>query len=479
MQIPFVGQSYNSRDDKQETINFYPEVNTARKVAVMLGTPGLRLFASLGDEPMRGMHIMSIDESKLFVVVGKHFYRVAADDSSTLIGDIGTSQGLVSMADNGIEILIVDGSASGWLYTKATDSLAQIASPDFPGAKTCVFIDGYFIIDMIDDPIDARQGQRLMQSGLYDGTAWNPLDVAEAEGDPDPVVAISSNRKELWIHGRLSTEIWYDAANPVGFSFSRMQGGIVEYGLSAKWSRANVLGTSYGLARTDKGERAVVAVTGYSPNIVSSPGINYHIGQIPNINDAEAFCYTQEGHSFYVITFPSGDITFVYDASTGMWHRRKSYGMGRWRARGYAFYQGKHLVGDFQNGNIYQLDMDYYTENGDPIERVRVAPEMIDEKDDYRNIFVHEIQLNMNLGVGTEDMGQGYNPQAGMETSYDNGKTWKAKHLQPLMKQGEFKSRIMWHRWGKARRRLFRLTISDPVQVVIKGAWVDAKMGIS
>ena len=464
MNIDFCGEAYVSRDTNQETINLYPEINTKKKVEVLVNTPGMDKVASISLNPVRGLHIVSKNESFLYGVFGNEFYSIDVGYYAKKLGTLQSSEGLVDIKDNGSQIIIVDGLNIGYLYTISSGEFVQIN-----GGDSAAFIDGYFIVN-------ENNSQVVRSSGLYDGKTWNALDRASAEGDPDNIVRVSSKRTELWLHGTLSTEIWYDAGIQVGFPFQRMAGAVIEFGLSAKWSLVHASTSHYQLARTDKGERIFIEVSNYNPTIISHPGINYEIGKLENISDAESFAYTQEGHTFYVTTFPSGDITFVYDISTGRWHRRQSYGMGRWQARCYAFFQGKHIVGSFKNGNLYSLSMDTYSEDSEPLVKVRTARELIDYKEDYKNIFVNEIQLDMQLGLGNDKV---EDPVAVMQTSRDNGKTWGPEHIQPLMKSGKFRSRIMWHRWGKARRRLFKLIIADPVKVVIRGAWIDAQKGIN
>lgn len=466
MQLPIVGEAYSSRDDKQDTVNMYPEVNPTKQVEVLLGCPGKVLFSDNGAAPCRGLHIVSKNETRLYSVHGRKVWSNYNNGYSEVIGEIGTDEGLVSIADNGFEVVICDGSPVGYIYDIAGKTFNRISG--FPGGQAIVFIDGYFITVTPDS-------QRLWSSGLYDGNTWNALDVAEAEGDPDNISSISTNHKELFIHGILSSEIWANAGYATGFPFARMQGGIVEYGLAAKNSVVRINNNIYMMARTDKGERVIIQISGYQPSIISTPGINYLLSLVPNTADFEAIAYTQEGHSFIVFSSTVGDLTIVFDTSTGKWHRRKSFGMGRWRSRCYAFFNNKHIVGDIQNGKLYELRMDKYSDDGDTIERIRIAQEIIDKEDNDR-IFIHELQLDMELGLGNDEV---TNPVAVLQTSKDNGKTWGPDHVQPLMKKGEFRRRLMWHRLGMGRRRLFKLTITDPVSVVIRGAWITAEKGKS
>ena len=68
---------------------------------------------------------------------------------------------------------------------------------------------------------------------------------------------------------------------------------------------------------------------------------------------------------------PDNNETLVYDAAIQdndlAWSIRETYGLGRDRASCYAFAFGKHLVGDFVSGVLYELDENTHTDAGLPI----------------------------------------------------------------------------------------------------------------
>ena len=79
---------------------------------------------------------------------------------------------------------------------------------------------------------------------------------------------------------------------------------------------------------------------------------------------------------------------------------RETYGLGRDRASCYAFAFGKHLVGDFVSGVIYELDEDTHKMGRDY--RLRgVEPQSFIS--DYKRVKHKEVVLNFQTGVGLED----------------------------------------------------------------------------
>ena len=118
---------------------------------------------------------------------------------------------------------------------------------------------------------------------------------------------------------------------------------------------------------------------GYQPVKVSTNSIDHMIENLPNIQDAVGLCYTQEGHDFYMISFPTGNKTYCYDISTTEWHERAYWNapagkFERFLGNKAAVFNGVPYVADYRNGNIYSLDLNVYTDNGQIVRRVRTGP---------------------------------------------------------------------------------------------------------
>jgi hypothetical protein len=455
------------------------------------GTEGLEDFATVSGNPVRGLYVMSKDETRLYVVAGGKFYRIATDGTVTEKGSLLTSQGIVGMADNGLQIIIVDGPY-GYIYTKATDTFAQITDVDFPGGSAVAFKDGYFITV---DP-DTQIGRTC---GLYDGTAWDALDFASAEGDPDPLVSVDASDENVWFYGKVTTEIFYNAALE-GFPFQRRGGGVLNFGLAAKNSLAQNDQARFFLARTTapQGERVVVMVRDFTPTIISPRGLNEEIAKFANTLDAEGFAYMREGHSFYCITFPSANRSFVYDASEQKWHERSSTvseAEVRWRARCYAYFNGFHMVGDYSTGKIYKLNTGAYSEAGASHKRRFITPKA-EDRDNGKRIGVSSVQVPMAVGVGQAVVGSyetfpadgsysadgsisaggdpvmlstAENPMVSLRISHDECKTWVKDRMAAIGKIGEYKKRVRFLALGSDYKWNVELSVSDPVEVKFKG----------
>ena len=468
MQIPFTGGAYTGRStnaNAQQCINLFPVVDKigAKDEVVLYGTPGTKLFSTLvagEDYSVRCMHVLG---NYLYAVYGSTVYKVIANGTVTDLGDISTSTGAVFMADNGTEIIIVDGTDSGYLITAG--ALAVIADTDFPVATSVTFQDGYFII--------TSENGTYYISALYDGTSWDALDFASAEAAPDDALRVISNSNDLWIFGDKTVEVFYDSGN-ASFPFTRISGAVIDIGLAAVDSALKIDGTLYWLSTNGK----VVRNYGYQIQTISTSHIEYQISAYDTITDAKAFTYTIAGHVFYVLIFPSADQTWIYDITTGFWHEWQSYSTldilipwGRGRPNACVTFDKKQIVGDYQYGRLYELDMETYTDNLNEIRRIRTSQVTNKER---LSIIWHRLEIDFETGVGL-DVGviPGEDPKAMLQWSDDGGYTWSNEHWADFGKIGKYETRVVWRRMGKSRNRVLKLQISDPVKITILGAYAE------
>ena len=398
--FPFVGPAYRVRSsnfDASRSVNLYPELSmsgTSKSVAALYGTPGLRRLVTLPQGGIRGL--LRFSDDRLLVVAGSKLYTVNAAWAWEHIGDVDGLQTPVSMASNGQDVMIVTGP-NGYVYRPADGTFTQIVDSDFSGADVVYFLDGYFVLNK------PSTGQFYITE-LY-GTDIDGLDFATAEGAPDNIVTLIVDHRELWLFGEVSTEIWFNSGAS-DFPFERNQGAYLEVGCAAKYSPAKMANVVYWLGNDAAGQGVVYRAQGYQPQRVSDFGVEYAIGKMARVDDAIGYAYQQEGHFFYVLTFPTAGQTWVYDASSQMWHERAyrtpSGAMARHRANCHAMFNNTHVVGDWQDGRLYALDLDTYTDDGDPIVRIRTCPHL---SNDLKLQYFNALQVDMETGVGIPGQG--------------------------------------------------------------------------
>lgn len=446
----------------QRHLNLYAEIvkEKEKSKVVFYGTPGLDLFTDdLGDTPIRGWIVAG---NVFFLVHLNKLYECNNAATLTLRGTLSTSVGKVSLAYDGSVVLIVDGTA-GYTYTVASTTFATISDVDFPnGAKTCDWLDGYFIVD--DGDADTFYISPT-------GTGWDALDFATAESNPDGLVRVFSDNGEVILGGAKTVEFWGNTGG-ADFPFSPIKGSTVEYGLVARWSLCKFnSGIAALLTPASTGQCQVMFIRGYVPEPISTPELDYIINNYSNVADAVAFSYLLGGHPMLQIDFPSANASWLYDATSGLWSPLES-GLAGNRHRGelQLSFVNRTLISDYENGYIYKLAPNTYTDNGAAIPRELVSRHVFHDND---RVVIDELYLDMETGVGIPT-GQGSDPVAMLQIAKD-GRTWGAVISAKLGAMGEYFKRVVWRRLGEARDWTFKVRITDPVKVVFTYGAIKAR----
>ncbi len=471
----FIGPSYTLRSvnvDAQRTVNLYPEIDELgtgkeREVASLISRPGLTKLAMAGTGPWRGLFWASV--GRTFGVSGAGFYEVTTPSAPSLLGTLTTGSGTVGMADNGIDLLLVDG-AKGYHFTFATNTFAQITDPEFPpGANVAQFLDQYLLVN---EPGTGR----FWFSALSDATSWDGLDFGTAEGNPDNLATLLVDHRELILIGDRSVEVFWNSGD-ANSPFQRIQGRTIEEGGIAGTVQ-KLDNTVFYVSVNDRGNAIVKRLQGEVSQRISNHGVEWAIGQYGDISAATSYTYELRGHGFYCLNFPSADRTWVFDAATGLWHEETytptdGNPMQRSRPQCHAFDGTRHLVGDYVNGNLYQMDDSVYTDDGAAITRLRTAPHL---SNGGGRVFHHRFQLDMEAGTGLAT-GQGSDPKVMLRWSSDGGHSWSNERTASMGKQGEYKQRAIWNRLGSDRDRIYEVKSTEPIKQVWISAFLETEAG--
>ena len=543
-QVALTDGTYEARSviaSAQRCVNLYPEVNQLNKtmyypqqmtntVITHYLTPGLTKLGSVGNGPIRGLYQAS--NGNVYCVSGKDVYFLHDDYGHTLLGSIGFLTTPVSMADNGTTLVLVDGTSSGYTINIQSNALASIVDTSFYGSARVDFIDTYFVFSKPKTAIVYSTTSNVV-------TPFDPLYFAAKTAKPDHMVAAVVMHDEMWLIGEQTTEVWY-VSGGADFPFSKVPGAFIQHGCMAANSIAVQNLQVYWLSQNPQGERVVLCGEGYAVTRVSTHAIEADIAKYATASDAIGFIYQQEGHQFYVLIFPSADKTWVYDTQTDLWHERMYLKNGeehRVRANCCVTWNGQNVVGDWENGNFYVLDPNAYTDDGQPIGRIRGFPTLQNEtKRVSYTCFVADMEPAGSLDAGPVQPqyqldGSGnpvltfengveiltteandkieaenfgilrdivLNPEEtgkyarywpitnqtalnalpdgvpiGLRWSDTGGQSWSDVVYQTLGFAGEYQTNMQWTRLGMGRRRVFELSWSAPVKTALNGAYID------
>jgi hypothetical protein len=350
--------------------------------------------------------------------------------------------------------------ALNWTVIPSTDGA-------FEGGSSVDIVDNYFVYN---DPNTQQFAATDILSPIT-----NPLSFGSKDGAPDDLVSLIVDHREIYLLGEQSSEVWVDVGSQP-FPFQRIPGTSTQHGIVAKNSMARVGNSFAYVSRNIRGQGMIVQMNGYSPQRISTHAVeNTLVNQY--IDDAIAWTYQLEGHECYVVTFPTINLTWVYDVTTNMWHKwlytNNLNQYERHRGNCCAVFQGKVLVGDYENGQIYELDPNNYTDNGQKVRRLRRCPHIVT---DLQRQFFDELQIQFQPGVGLQ-AGVGQTPQAMLRWSNDGGSTWSNEYWVSIGKVGRYLNRAVWRRLGWSRDRIFEVVVTDPVKAVIVSANLKASAG--
>jgi len=468
--IPLLGLGIQGRSlnlSAQRRLNLYLEIDPeGDKTKVSAHpTPGLASFVDLGDTPVRGMHAVG---DYLYAVHRGTFYEITNAGVATARGTLASTSGRVSMADNGIEVFVADGASAGYVYTIASTTLAAVVDADAVTSDTVTFLDGYFVVSK------TNSGQFNFSDG-YAGATWQSTSFATAEANPDRLVAVAGGNGMLALMGEFTMETWQNVGtSPV--PFARVQGATHEWGLAARWSLCKFDESGIFLGRNRLGQVSVMKLAGLQMARVSTPDLDYLINGYSAFADATGFAYMLGGHPMYQLNFPAASRSWLYDGLTGAWSELESAGLTRHRADLATQHLGAIRVADFENGKIYTLSPSVYSDNGAEIAREIQSGHSYAA--DYNNLFMSELRLDMETGVGLA-VGQGNAPQVMLSISHDGGHTWGVERWTSAGKIGEYRARARWRRLGRTRDTVFKIRMTDPVKTVFLGAALMAERGAS
>lgn len=517
-------QSLSPNAAADQLINLYPEQiesGTGKAPWVFYNAPGLINFSLLPTSPVR---CLWAGEGRLFAVAGAILYEVFSNGTYTARGNVGNdgkpaqifangnqtfivSAGL-GYCDNGAGPVLITQPTSGGVvntdvtfgppfnvflvsgtpfsftmtgqvitingvnYTVAvvygTDLLTLTTDPGFQSgvnysiatpfmAQSGAYLDGYFVAS-------TPSSKQIQTSQLFDGTTWSGLDYGIKEGYPDNVQALLADHEELWVFGTSqTTEIWQDTGNAQGIPFSRQTGMVLPIACIARFSPVQLNGGVAWLGGDSRGWTEAYLALNFQPVRVSNFAMEEIWNSYSTVADAVSYSYVEDGHAFWVINFPTANATWVYDASESMWHRRgwwNGTSLDRQRQWVHAFVLGKHFVGDWSTGQIYQQSLAAYTDAGTSIQRLRAAPHF-----SQQNVWLYFSRFWLDMEVDSSDTRTML-----LDWSDDGGTTYGVQYTMDVSSNSANLRRVLKRRLGRSRDRVFRIQTFD----ALKQAWIAA-----
>lgn len=343
------------------------------------------------------------------------------------------------------------------------------------------YVEGFFVALL-------SNSNQFQWSAPLDATTWDPLDTNKVSVFAGNVLSMFADHNELWFWGERQTQP-YSLTGSIN-TFDPIPGGFMEAGIFAPNSPVRLDNSIFWLGGDERGGGVIWRANGYTPNRVSNHAIEFALqGYLTTfgavgLSDAIGYSYQDQGHGFYVLRFPTANATWVYDVATGMWHQRGFWNAaaGKFEAhhsQNHTFNFGKHLVGDWSSGKIYNMSISLFTDGENVIRRVRRTRHA---SSDQSFVFFKTLQIYAETGVGPmppllDGAGQPRDPMINLRWSNDGGHVWSNELSAGIGQAGTYGQRIMFRRLGRGRARVWEVSASDPVPYRLIGAYLDVSAG--
>lgn len=440
-----------------QLVNAYAEQrgDDAKGPLSVLPCPGLVQFEEVCAEPCRGL-IFLPDLDVIYSIHNSGAYRVTLDGASSRIGPVPGSD-FVQLSRNqrsGPQVVVQTSAA---VQVIESDALSYMLDADLPsGVVSADYIGGYHAY-LLDD-------RRFFLSGLESALTIDALDFATFEQKAGKGIRVQGDRGELFGFCNSWTEVWRDTGN-ADFTFEPLT--TIQRGLLAK----NAVVSCDNTVMFPGDDGIFYRLNNYTPQRVSTHSIERTVQGDAFASDMFGFTWTRDGHTF--ANFTGTEWSRCYDAATGLWHTRESYGYSKWRARFAVAAWGKTIVGDSLSGKLFYLDSDTYTEDGETMVWGVDFPPI--------HAFPHggivdAVHFDLATGYGTLS-GSGSDPKVMLWVSTDGGNTFTQYRELSLGTVGKYAARVTARRLGRFGPKgiVFRLRISDPVVRALVGADLEVR----
>lgn len=449
----------------QRTINWWPQFQATKKNRseyILRPYYGLKLFVEHSGDADRGM---CINQGVLYKITDQTLYTVDSIGTHVSLGTIPGS-GRCMMKALGGQLVIANGS--GLVYIWDGSTLTQNTDANLGTPRGVAVLNSQAIYD-------DGEGQGWVVSDVGEPGTIDGLNYASAESYSDDLLIPAAWRETLYLMGTDTIEIWWNSGegNP---PFDKVQGAIVNMGLDAIHSVAETPDYLFFLG-ADKQFHSLSPGTSTVDTPISNQNMADKISEYLVTSDCIGWTMEFQGQWFYVATFPSEDVTWVYPIG-GEWFEWGT-GHGRIRANSYAKAFNRHLVAEHNSGNIYELDSRTYTDVGEPIIRTRITAPihsgMIGPS--AKPFEINGFELVLETGVGLL-AGQGIDPKIMLSVSRDGGKSFGTERMLKTGRLGK-QVTVTTGPFGRfSTDCVIRLRASDPIAWTIYSAAIEMEICI-
>ena len=400
---------------------------------------GLRKLFNFPNNPILGIAYIN---GYLYAATPNKVYKANLSGAVDVVGDVDfPPDRKVFISYDGQHIVFVGGKIYGYDDTDGFRQLKFTTGDSFPSVGMVTFMNYKFIVSSIDDG-------RFFWNDVF-SLNFDPTYYATAEGEPDRLEGLISDGKKLYLFGTETTEVWYDT----GDSFARVPGAMGPPGCLS-YKTIVLLRDIVFFVGSDG---VVYMMSGLQRQRISNNYVERRLEE-ESYSNLKSYGFIYEGRAFYCIEINRGE-TLCYNLESKTWHKRVSPQKLTWLPSfAVNSYTDAVLVSD--TGNVYQLDSDYYKDDGEDFIKSLHTITLHNNGE-----FFTLNGLELELKQGDQIAGEFY-----LEYSED-GKNFSNIRTANIGNYGQYRNRLMWWRLGRHRNLILNLFTFEPREIIISNLW--------
>lgn len=408
----------------------------------------------------------------------------------TIIGTLTTTVGPVYFTNSSSAMMLTDG-AKGYYYDSSFHTILDSNFPSAPGQ--CAFLDGRFLVNFVGT-------NQFFASNIEDPSTWQAANYGRLLSQGDTTKGIAVMKSRIYLFGQTTTETWYDAGTP-NFPFLPDRNVVFNQGLLATASLAGTEGFLIWLGQSEAGVTSVFMTRGSSSMPVSTPQVELQFQSYSRLDDAVGFLMRINSQLFYILTFPTDDVTWCYNLITQRWSNLAMIDGSRYFGNCHLFVNNTHYMGRYDSPDVYEISREFVTNDGEAMKRQRTGPMIMSAQgkravidnmevyfrqgvteNDFRLYDSYYIDANGEVYTNpdgnpyvspdflSEDISITNFPHCYLSVSRNGGKSYGFQYKSRLGALGDYEYRTMFRALGTFQMFTPQITFYDKMGLIMTGA---------
>lgn len=466
MPLDIVGSSKFSRYEKISRESTY---NMIVSDGSLVNAPGYRKITDISPGRARGRaNYTSAKYGHNIVVVDDGVYLITSNFSAALIGRLDTFTGDVFISENNAnQIVFTQNNNFIYVFNFVENRFDRVDIGFRIGRIT--FIDGYIVAPNLE-----TSEWRLSALNNAKSFPFDSQHVGELQTAPDTVVACETLERQLYVFGRNVTEVWLDI--PTGsnlFPFQRQNSLSIEYGCLSPHTIASNFHRMVWLGNNKASGPVILVSDGGAPRKIETDGINFVLDNLTAPENSYASLFEEDGHIYYLITFETDNISYLYDFSEDKFYNATDHNLNYHIARNINYFNKTHVFITGKDGGLYELSSNLFTykentqkdDEGFTIPRIRITKPTREATS--KRFIINNTQVGMDQGYSDKPL------EVGISLSKDGAASFGSMWKKALSKFGRRANKMLFRQLGSANDVTFRFDFIGKDRFVINNATMD------